>query len=185
MTWRKRIRVTVTTAIISIATMFLFATGCQYVVNELNSAVSKGEKGVPTHSATEARRRGTLVAELTSSPSVLQVDGSPVVVGECWIEQASQPHRHLVWWEKFELLDYYWLNVKLDRGSHFFEDRNRLEFRTWQREFDQKGNWATPNQYSVISREQPALPIQLEVRDRRDQEVVGKITVGTFMLTAK
>jgi hypothetical protein len=165
--------------------MFLFATGCKYVVNEFNSAISKAETGVPTHSATEARRRGTLVAELTCSPSVLEVDALPMIVGECWIEQASQPHPCFVWWEKYELLDYYWLNVKLDGGSHFFRDPNRLEFRIWPKELDQQGNWAAPNQFSVISREQPTLPIRLEVRDRKDQEVVGKISVGTFTLTAK
>jgi hypothetical protein len=185
MTWRTRIRIALTTAFISIATMFLFATGCKYVANEIDSAISKAEKGVPTHSATDARRRGTLVAELTCSPRVLEVDGSPVMVGECWIERASQPHPHFVWREKYELLDYYWLNAKLDSGSHFFEDRNRLEFRIWPNELNQKGHWAAPNQYSLISNEQPTLPIQLEVRDRKDQEVVGKMTIGTFTLTAK
>jgi hypothetical protein len=186
---RARIGIAITTAAIGVVVLFLIATGCKYLLNEYESAVSKSETVIPSRSVAEARDRGALVAELTSSPDSLEVDGTVIAVSECWIEQASRPHPHFVWWKKYELLDHYWLNVKLKAGSDLFGDRNRLEVRLSSEGFTQP-QWepagsAAPSQLVVPSNGSPKLPVLLTVRDRKNQESVGKIEVSSFTLTSK
>ena len=182
MTWRTRIRIALTTAVIGAAGLFLIATGCKHVLNEFRSGLSQADKGFPTHSAAEARRRGSLVAELTCTPGSFVADGSPLTIGECWIEQASEPVPHFVWWQKYELLDYYWLIMKFDGDSPLFTRVNRWRFQQSPSGFVVE---VAAKRSVGRSKTRPTIPIKLILINPTDGTIDGRVEMGTFTLTSK
>src|SRR5262245_13067042 len=97
MTARCRFRIAVVTILVASLLTFLVDTGCKYVLNSYESAVSKSDNDLPAQTIGEARKRGSLTSELTCTPCHFVVDGSPIVIGECWVEQRTRREPHLVW----------------------------------------------------------------------------------------
>jgi len=182
MSFRTRIRVALITLAIALPLLFLLATGCKVIYDGVTSSISKSVKDDPSQSIKQARNRKVLVEELNCTPSRLHVDGVPIVIGECWVERRATSKPHYVWFEKYELLEGYWINVKVDEGKALFDEKDRLRFRidtpSFQRSNAERLEGMPENQLTIMfGMNPPELPIQFDLIDRKEQQIIGTIVM--------